>query len=60
MTLGEAIKIKSRTGEEFIRTTPEDIGEADRLSIEALKRCRSNNLKPQCADFRPLPGETLE
>lgn len=60
MTLVQAIAIKSRTGEEFIRTAPEFIDEADRLSIEAMKRCRSNNLKPQCADFRPLPGETPE
>lgn len=31
---------------------------AEGLGIEALKRCRSNYLDPQHADFRRLPGET--
>jgi len=30
------------------------------LGIEALKRVRDNNLNPQRADFRPLPGETKD
>ena len=37
LTIDEAIDIKGRTGEEFLNTDPDDIDEAERLSIEALK-----------------------
>ena len=40
MKLDRAIEIKSLTGDEFLHTDPDDIDEAERLSIEALKRCQ--------------------
>lgn len=58
MKLANAIEIKSRTGEEFLHTDPDDIDEAERLSIEAMKRidyCRSGEFNPP---FELLPGET--
>lgn len=36
MDIDKAIEIKRRVGEEFLNTDPDDIEEADRLSIEAL------------------------
>ena len=60
MTAEEAIEIKSRTGDDFLNTDPDEIDEADRLSIEALKRCKV------LAEINPLwpaellPGETKE
>lgn len=58
MTLEKAIKIKARTGEEFLKTSPDEIDEADRLSIEALKQCqRFRELRPE---KHLLLGETNE
>lgn len=58
MKLDKAIEIKERTGEEFLNTDPDEIDEADRLSIEALKVYK----KSQEAGWYPpgykLPGET--
>lgn len=58
MTLAQAIEIKSRTGEEFLHTDPEELEEADRLSIEALKRCRTLAQESPLWKLHPLPGET--
>ena len=57
MTLDEAIKIKLRTGEEFLHTDPDEIDEADRLSIEALIRVRNERINPGAYSHLPLPGE---
>ena len=60
MKLEKAIEIKSRTGEEFLNTDPDEIDEADRLSIEALIFTK-NVLKLMPVVFPlPLPGETTE
>lgn len=58
MNIPKAIEIKSRTGEEFLNTDPDEIDEADRLSIEALKRVNSDRTKPYCTSSILLPGET--
>jgi len=58
MTMDEAIEIKSRTGEEFLNTDPDKIDEADRLSIEALKRVNHWRADFKALAQEPLPGET--
>lgn len=40
MDYDEAIRIKEATGDEFIKIDPDQIEEADKLSIEALKLAR--------------------
>jgi len=60
MNIDKAIEIKRCTGEDFLHTDPDEIDEADRLSIEALKavkECRASHM------FCPglvMPGETEE
>ena len=57
MTIDEAIEIKSREGEEFLHTDPDDIDEAERLSIEALKREKEHRELDIDTRFGLLPGE---
>lgn len=57
MTIEKAIEIKLRTGEEFLKTDPEDIDEADRLSIEAMKRIVYLRKDMDCPHWMTLPGE---
>ncbi len=58
MKIEKAIEIKCRTGEEFLNTDPDDIDEAGRLSIEALKREAINRHFKAHIDHSLLPGET--
>ena len=58
MNISKAIEIKARTGEEFLNTDPDEIDEADRLSVEALKRDVHNRLINNHPDQAKLPGET--
>ncbi len=70
MQIDEAIEIKSREGEEFLHTDPGEIDEADRLSVEALKRVKACRHEYGCPLIDPegrpediiaaqlLPGET--
>ncbi|GAI71601.1 unnamed protein product [marine sediment metagenome] len=60
MTLDEAIRIKELTGDEFLATDPDDCGEADRLSIEALKRVKWHKDQHERGYYELLPGETEE
>lgn len=60
MNLTKAIEIKARTGKEFLHTDPNEIREADRLSIEALKRVLKSRDVYSRASIYPLPGETEE
>jgi len=60
MTIDEAIEIKQRTGDAFLNTDPEDLEEADKLSIEALKRIKSERAAASRLLFQELPGETKE
>lgn len=60
MTLDEAIRIKSLKGEEFLHTDPDKIDEADRLSIEALKREKEHRELDIDTRFGLLPSETPE
>lgn len=53
MNIDKAIEIKERTGDEFLHTDPDEIDEAERLSIEALKRIRDRR-----NDF-PIPPNVL-
>ncbi len=58
MEIDEAIEIKSREGDEFLHTDPDKLDEADRLSLEALKRLQF--MRQHLFPFTqpPLPGET--
>ena len=58
MNVKKAIEIKARTGEEFLNTDPDDIDEADRLSVEALKRAVACRPPLGRDDHSLLPGET--
>jgi len=60
MTLDKAIEIKSRTGDEFLNTDPDEIDEADRLSIEAMKEVKHLRGCYGCFVLEDLPGETNE
>jgi len=60
MKLSEAIEIKSRTGQEFLNTEPDEFEEADRLVIEAAKQVRDTRLTYNGVPIRLLPGETEE
>jgi len=60
MTIDEAIEIKSCEGEEFLHTDPDKLEEADRLSIEALKRVRDNPIVANHFFRALLPGETTD
>jgi len=58
MNLEKAIEIKGRTGEEFLNTDPDEIDEAERLSIEAMKRLQASRKVIDIPFTEPLPGET--
>lgn len=58
MTIDEAIRIKSLEGEEFLHTDPDDIDEAERLSLEALKWIEAHGKVPGWHKIIILPGET--
>lgn len=58
MNVDEAIRIKGLTGDEFLHADPDDIDEADRLSIEALKREKGNREEGPVLVVGLLPGET--
>jgi len=60
MNLEKAIEIKSRTGDEFLHTDPDEIDEAERLSIEALKRIKHDREHPAFVTTELLPGETKD
>lgn len=60
MNIDKAIEIKLRKGYELSRTDPRDMGEADRLSIEALKHFRDFRLTCDGHPIYLLPGETEE
>lgn len=60
MNIDKAIEIKSCTGEEFLHTDPDDIDEADRLAVEALKRCKYLAEHTERWSGVLLPGETKE
>lgn len=58
MTLSKAIEIKLRKGYKLSRTDPRDMGEADRLSVEAMKRLKEHREEHIDFTYRALPGET--
>jgi len=58
MNIDKAIEIKALEGEEFLNADPDEIDEADRLSVEALIRERNNRINPGAYRGVPLPGET--
>jgi len=58
MTIDEAIRIKGLTGDEFLHTDPDDIEEADRLSVEALKQFEFHRRWKISYFMQLLPGET--
>jgi len=60
MKIERAIEIKSLTREELLSIDPDEIAEADRLGIEALKRTNARREKLSW-EFEPLlPGETTD
>ncbi len=58
MNLDEAIEIKEHPPKTRYTWDIQRINEADRLSIEALKRCRNFRDNSQTFGYDPLPGET--
>jgi len=58
MNITKAIEIKAREGDEFLNTDPDEIDEADRLSIEALKTIESSRRLKIPVPLSLLPGET--
>ncbi len=60
MKIGEAIEIKERKGDEFLQTDPDDIDEADRLSIAALRQLEGLRHLPYGSPLPLLRGETEE
>ncbi|MBA7506584.1 hypothetical protein ES706_05276 [subsurface metagenome] len=58
MKIDKAIEIKTRTGEEFLNTDPDEIDEADRLSIEAMKRISAMRAGYRDREIDLLEGET--
>lgn len=58
MKIDKAIEIKERKGEEFLNTDPDEIDEAERLSIEALKALKENRIAALPWTEELLPGET--
>jgi hypothetical protein len=57
MTLDEAIKIKTQWEKARAFAGNRKLEEADRLSIEALKRVKDQRDSGEVS-FKPLPGET--
>jgi len=60
MNISKAIEIKERTGDEFLNTDPDEIDEAEELSIEALKAIEVYRSANESWLSLPLPGETKE
>jgi len=60
MTLDKAIEIKARTGDEFLHTDPDEIDEADRLSVEALQFVQHHRSVLYTIYSKLLPGETKD
>ena len=60
MKIDKAIELKELTGQAFLNADPDELDEADRLSIEALKRCKYiSEHTTRWADVL-LPGETKD
>lgn len=62
MNIRKAIEIKLRKGDEFLNTDPDEIDEAERLSIEVLKIIDNLRYRFIGSPYYPnlLPGETEE
>jgi len=60
MNIDRAIEIKSLKEDELLHTDPGEVDEAERLSIEALKREKFNREDPDIVIVGLLPGETKE
>ena len=58
MKLEEAIRIKTRTLENYVTTDPDKIYQADQLSIEAMKALNNNRFPKSHPIPKLLPGET--
>ncbi len=58
MNIEKAIKIKENRFGDKKPYYSEEIEEADRLSIEALKRIKANRRLASPVFISPLPGET--
>lgn len=60
MKLDKAIEILGDIPGLADRYTDDELEEAERLGIEALKRTMSNRITNFPLDYSPLPGETEE
>ena len=60
MNIDKAIEIKARTGEEFLNTDPDEIEEADKLSIEALVFIKRHSPVLHTIYTTLLPSETKD
>lgn len=60
MKISEAIRLKELEGDEFLNADPDDLDEADRLSIEALKEVDALRKVLKGLGNSLLPGEAGE
>jgi hypothetical protein len=60
MILDKAIKILNEHACQKMKIFDEDLEEAEKLGIEALKRLQDNRRDPEFDHWVPLPGETQE
>ncbi|MBA7615589.1 hypothetical protein ES703_22872 [subsurface metagenome] len=58
MEIDEAIRLKQLTGDEFLQADPDDLDEADRLSIEALTLVGELQRQPGRKESFRLPSQT--
>jgi len=56
--IDEAIRLKQLTGDEFLQADPDDLDEADRLSIEALTLVGELQRQPGRKESFRLPSQT--
>lgn len=60
MHIDEAIRLKKLKGDEVLQVDPAKLLEADRLSLEALKRLNDSRKLGNYSFNYPLQGETKE
>ena len=60
MNIPKAIKILSDSANRGMTTFDQDLKDAQRLGVEALKRLDLCRAKGDLLDLTPLPGETEE
>ena len=60
MNIDKAIELKELTGPAFLNADPDELDEADRLSVKAMKAIRTWRIDWIADPLHQLPGETIE